>query len=71
MPDTQAEWVDGGHGRMETRKCLVIHSGDQPFNLKGWPLVKSLVMIESTREIKGKVSFGQRYLIRSPSGGIR
>ena len=65
IPYTQAEWVDGEHGRMETRKCLVIHDGDQAINLKGWPSVRSLVMIESTREIKDKVSFERRYFISS------
>ncbi len=39
------------------------------FNLKGWLSVRSLVMIQSTREIKGKVSFGRRYFIRSSNAG--
>lgn len=65
IPCTRATWVDGEHGRIETRNCVVIEYWNQPLNLKGWPSVRSLVMIESTREIKDKVSFERRYFISS------
>ena len=62
---TRAKWVDGEHGRIETRECVVIHDWKQSPVIQGWPSVRSLVMIESTREIKGKVSFERRYFISS------
>ncbi len=62
---TRAKWVDGEHGRIETRECVVIHDWKQSPVIQGWPSVRSLVMIESTREVKGKISFERRYFISS------
>lgn len=62
---TQAEWVDGGHGRIETRRCVV---ADAPFGLEalaGWPSAKTLVLVESLREVGGVASTERRYYISS------
>lgn len=59
------EEVDAGHGRIETRKCIVLplmylHQ----FKLK-WKGLQSLVLIESKREIKNQTQTEQRYYISS------
>jgi predicted transposase YbfD/YdcC len=63
--------TDKGHGRLETRRCVVTNDVEW---LKGqeqnWAGVQSLVMIESTREIvngknKGECSTERRYYISS------
>jgi predicted transposase YbfD/YdcC len=62
----QAQSVDGDHGRIETRKVWVLwdvkHLGPIA---KEWPNLKSLVMVERTREINGKVSTEVHYYISS------
>ena len=62
---TQAEWVDGGHGRIETRRCVVaeVPVGQKAF--AGWRKLKTLVKVESRREINGEVSVERRYYISS------
>ena len=61
----QCEEVDAGHGRIETRKCIVLplmylHH----FKLK-WKGLQSLILIESQREINGHIESEQRYYISS------
>lgn len=61
----QCEEVDAGHGRIETRKCIVLplmylHH----FKLK-WKGLESLILIESQREINGHIESEQRYYISS------
>jgi predicted transposase YbfD/YdcC len=62
---TRAEWIDKDHGRIETRRCVV---SDDLSCLEGrhdWPGVKTLVMVESSRDINGVVSTERRYYISS------
>ena len=63
--------IDKDHGRLETRRCVVAHElsamGKQA---QAWPGLKSVVMVESTREFingrdKGKASTEWRYYISS------
>ena len=57
---------DKAHGRIEHRKCSVV--SDVDWLKKGhaeWKSIKSIILIESTREIKGKVSTEIRYYISS------
>ena len=65
MTHTQAEWVDGGHGRIETRRCVVaeVPVGQKVF--AGWRKLKTLAKVESRREINGEVSLDRRDYIRS------
>lgn len=61
----QCEEVDAGHGRIETRKCIILplmylHH----FKLK-WKGLQSLILIESQREINGHIESEQRYYISS------
>lgn len=57
--------VDGGHGRIETRKYTIVHDIDWLSEKEKWAGLNCLGMVESTREINGKCSFDQRYYISS------
>jgi predicted transposase YbfD/YdcC len=67
------ETVDGDHGRIETRRCTVIHDVDWLQERHDWPGLQGTVMVESTREIGGKIDQETRFyitslaLLRSPS----
>lgn len=57
---------DKGHGRIESRKCWV--SNDVSWLRERhpqWKSIHSIVRIDSTREIKGKISIETRYYITS------
>lgn len=63
--------LDKGHGRLETRRCVVTSEVDW-LHEQGqcWAGLQSLVMVEATREIvngkgKGEVSVERRYYISS------
>jgi predicted transposase YbfD/YdcC len=45
--------VDGDHGRIETRTVTVFHDVSWLQQRHNWPGLKSCVMVESVREIKG------------------
>ena len=62
---TQAEWVDGGHGRIETRRCVVLEAPAGQKELAKWPGLKALILVEAIREVSGKVSIERRYYISS------
>ena len=57
-----SEW-NKGHGRLEQRVCYA--SNEVEWLLDEWPEVKSLVMVESKREIQGKTSQEKRYYLSS------
>lgn len=62
------ETVEKGHGRLETRRC---YSTSDVFVLgaeKHWKDLRSVALIESVREIKGKVATDTRYFLSSLSG---
>ena len=66
---TRAEWVEKGHGRIETRRCV---AADAPAGLEalaGWPGLKTLVRVECAREINGQASTERRYYISSRQAG--
>jgi predicted transposase YbfD/YdcC len=68
FPDTIAthhRTVDGDHGRIETRDITVIHDIDWLQKRHRWPALKSLVMVESTREIGNKIERETRFYITS------
>ena len=57
---------DKGHGRLETRRCTVTENIVQLKEKHAqWKSLRSVVEIESTREIKDKVSTEKRYYISS------
>ena len=62
------ETLDKGHGRIETRRCTAVDNLDwlELLSLKArWAKLTSVACIDSTREIAGKVTTEQRYVISS------
>jgi predicted transposase YbfD/YdcC len=57
--------VDGDHGRLETRTTTVIHDVEWLQERHTWPGLKAVVMVESTREVSGKIEQETRYYITS------
>jgi len=62
---SRAETVDADHGRIETRAVTVIHDIEWLQEQHAWPGMKSVVMVESTREISGKTERETRFYITS------
>lgn len=59
------ETVDGDHGRIEVRSYTVIHNVDWLQERHDWPGLRGVVVVESQREIEGKVSRETRFYITS------
>lgn len=59
------ETVDGDHGRIETRKTTMIHDVDWLQQRHNWPGLKSVAVVESTREIGDKIETETRFYITS------
>jgi predicted transposase YbfD/YdcC len=64
--------IDKGHGRIDTRRCVVAHDlSAMPERIRqSWTSLSAVVMIESTREVvngkkKGESSTERRYYISS------
>lgn len=62
---TRAEWIEKDHGRIETRRCTVTDDLSCLKSRHGWPGLKTLVMVEATRELNGVASTERRYYISS------
>lgn len=59
------ETVDGDHGRIETRTATVLHDIAWLQERHAWPGLKSIVIIDSIREIGGKTERETRFYISS------
>ena len=59
------ETVDGDHGRIETRTTTVIHDVGWLRERHAWPGLNGVVIIDSRREIDGKVERETRLYITS------
>lgn len=59
------EDFDKGHGRIESRRCVVSDKIDWLTQKEQWLGLNTLVMIEETREIKDKKSIERRFFISS------
>lgn len=57
--------IDKGHGRIETRRCIVSSEIDWLTQKEQWVGLKTIAMIEQTQEINGKISTEQRFFISS------
>jgi predicted transposase YbfD/YdcC len=57
--------VDGDHGRIETRTTTVIHDVAWLQERHNWPGLRSVVVVESEREIGDKVARETRFYITS------
>lgn len=64
-PHSFFETIEKDHGRIEHRRCFVFDQLDCLHNPAQWPDLKSFVVIESERTIKGKTSIEQRFYITS------
>ena len=62
---SQHSSTDGDHGRIESRKCTVIHDVKWLEERHKWPGLRGVVIIDSTREIDTKVSLETRFYITS------
>lgn len=57
--------VENGHGRTETRRCWSIQAPDWLFGFGEWRDLNSLILVESTREIKDQETIELRYYLSS------
>jgi len=57
--------VDADHGRIETRAITVIHDVAWLKERHQWPGLQGIVMVESTREIGGRIEHETRFYITS------
>ena len=62
---SQDTTVDGDHGRIETRKTIVIHDIGWLQERHNWPGLQAVVMVESRREIQGKIEQETRFYLTS------
>jgi predicted transposase YbfD/YdcC len=59
------ETVDADHGRIETRNYTVIHDVGWLQERHNWPGLKAVVVVESQREIAGKITSETRFYVTS------
>jgi len=59
------ETIDGEHGRIETRTYTAIRDVEWLQKRHDWPGLKGVVMVESQREIDGKITSETRFYITS------
>lgn len=57
--------VDGDHGRIETRTTTVIHDVGWVQKRHIWPGLGAVVMVESSREMNGKIQHETRFYLTS------
>jgi predicted transposase YbfD/YdcC len=62
---SQAETIDADNGRIETRNVTVIHDIAWLQERHGWPGLKAIAIVESTRETKGVIETDTRFYITS------
>jgi predicted transposase YbfD/YdcC len=62
---SQDRTIDGDHDRIETRITTVIHDAKWLQDRHGWPGLKTVVMVETSREISGKIEQETRFYIAS------
>lgn len=62
---TRNESFDKGHGRIETRKVWATEELGSLVAEHKWPGLRSVAMVESIRESKGKKSYEKRFYISS------
>jgi predicted transposase YbfD/YdcC len=62
---SQHRTIDADHDRIETRMTTVIHDAGWLQERHNWPGLKAIVMVESSREISGKIEQETRFYITS------
>ena len=70
--DDACQTVDGDHGRIETRRALVVHDVAWLAERHGFPGLAAVAKVTATREIDGKSTTATRhYLLSKPLAAIR
>ena len=59
--------IDGGHGRIEKRRCWALGQVEYLIDSQHWSQFTSIVMVESERQCEGQTSREVRYYISSLS----
>ncbi len=62
---SQDRTIDADHDRIETRITTVVHDVEWLQERHDWPGLKTVVMVESSREISGKIEQETRFYITS------
>jgi predicted transposase YbfD/YdcC len=62
---SRAETIDADNGRIETRTTTVIHDVEWLRKRHDWPGLNAVAIVESTRELGGKIEKETRYYITS------
>ena len=62
---SQDTTIDGGHGRIETRKTTVIHDVEWLQERHDWPGLQGVVVVESERACGGKTEMETRFYLTS------
>src|SRR6185437_8771477 len=57
--------TDAGHGRIETRRVWATEQIDSLPQTGDWPGLASVAVVESSRDVDGKISVERRYFISS------
>jgi predicted transposase YbfD/YdcC len=70
IDDTHSE-CDAGHGRVETRRCVVSQQIEWLAQKSDWAGLRSVAMIEETRECNGRTSTERRFFISSLPANAR
>jgi len=72
IPHEYHETVDGDHGRIETRRYWITSDIESLGAKTSWAKLHSIGMVESCREVGGKVQSETRYFLTSlPAQGVR
>ena len=61
----KSETVDAGHGRIEVRRYTVCADTQWLMERHQWPGLKAVIMVEYTREVRGKAETLRRFYIAS------
>jgi predicted transposase YbfD/YdcC len=62
---THQDDIDKDHGRIEQHRCTVIHDVAWVQGLHGWPGLRSIIILDSSRESAGKIQTETRLYISS------
>lgn len=71
LQPSEAETLDKGHGRIETRRCVALAVPDYLPEVTRWPGIRSIARIEAIREAQGNRTVEIRYLIGSTAPDAR
>jgi predicted transposase YbfD/YdcC len=62
---------ENSHGRKEKRTCSILSDLKHFPDVQGWENLKSLICVEATRELHGKISVEKRYYLSSLSANAK